>query len=436
MRSMDAERKNTGGHTVVVGASLAGLRGAEALRRAGFAGRLTLVGDEPHRPYDRPPLSKSALTGEVAPEATVLPNLHALAADWRLGVAATGLDRQAREVRLADGTTLSYDRLLIATGSRARSWPNPTEAGLAGVHTLRGRDDAAALRQALAAGPKRVLIIGAGFIGCEVAASCRALDRAVTLIDPGPAPLARILGQPVGEIVAALHRALGVDLRSRTKVARLEGNEAGRVVRAILEDGNVVETDLVVVALGAVRNTEWLSGSGLDAGPGGVVCNEAGHALDTEGRPDRAIAAAGDVARFPHPLFDGRPVALEHWGHAVAQGEHAGRLLAGEANETDYAEMPAFWSSQGGITIKSVGLTEGADSMVFAQGSPKEGRFVVVYGAKGRCIAAVSFDSARWLPAYAEQIAARAPFPPIRGGTDEHNLTVLSPGFPEKRTSP
>ena len=142
------------------------------------------------------------------------------------------------------------------------------------------------------------------------------------------------------------------------------------------------------------------------------------------------------MARFPHPLYDGRPVALEHWGHAVAQGEHAGRLLAGEAVGTSYAEMPAFWSSQGGVTIKSVGLTEGADAMVFAQGSPKEGRFVVVYGARGRCIAAVSFDSARWLPAYAEQIAARAPFPPIRVGVDLHGLAVLQPGFPEERTSP
>ncbi|WP_019904174.1 FAD/NAD(P)-binding oxidoreductase [Methylobacterium sp. 77] len=424
------------GHAVVVGASLAGLRGAESLRRSGFAGRLTLVGDEAHRPYDRPPLSKSVLTGEVAPEATRLPNFHALDAEWRLGIAASGLDRDARTIRLADGSTLAYDRLLIATGSRARSWPNPAEAGLIGVHTLRGRDDADALRRALSAGPKRVLIIGAGFIGCEVAASCRALDLAVTLIDPGPAPLARILGQPVGEIVAALHRTLGVDLRSRTKVERLEGDTAGRVVRAILDDGRSVETDVVVVALGAVRNTEWLHGSGLDVGPGGLACDAAGHALDTEGRPDTAIAAAGDVARFPHPLYDGRPVALEHWGHAVAQGEHAGRLLAGMAAGTAYAEMPAFWSSQGGITIKSVGLTEGADAMVFAQGNPKEGRFVVVYGREGRCIAAVSFDSARWLPAYAERIAARAPFPPIRGGTDEHSLTVLAPGFPEVRTSP
>jgi NADPH-dependent 2,4-dienoyl-CoA reductase/sulfur reductase-like enzyme len=430
MTSIPAE-----GHAVVVGASLAGLRGAEALRRAGFAGRLTLIGDEPHRPYDRPPLSKAVLTGDIAPEATSLPNLHALDAEWRLGVAAIGLDREAREVRLADGASLSYDRLLIATGSRARAWPNPAEAGLAGIHTLRGRDDAAALRRALDAGPKRVLIIGAGFIGCEVAASCRTLDRAVTLIDPGPAPLARILGQPVGEIVAALHRALGVDLRSRTKVARLEGDASGRVVRAILEDGGTVETDLVVVALGAVRNTEWLSGSGLDAGPDGVLCDEAGYVLDTEGRPDRSIAAAGDVARFPHPLYDGRPVALEHWGHAVAQGEHAGRLLAGAETGAPYAEMPAFWSSQGGVTMKSVGLTEGADAMVFAQGNPKEGRFVVVYGAKGRCIAALSFDSGRWLPAYAEQIAARAPFPPIRVGVDLHGLAVLPPGFPEERTS-
>lgn len=417
---------------VVVGASLAGLRGAEALRRAGFSGLLTLVGAEPHRPYDRPHLSKHMLTGEVSAEATALPNLLSLDAEWRLGAAATGLDRAARRIVLADGTDLPYDRLLIATGSRSRTWPNEAEGRLRGVHTLRTRDEAAALRADLIAGPKRVLVIGGGFIGCEVASACRTLDVPVTLVEPGPTPLARVLGQHLGAVVAALHASRGVDLRHDTRVERLEDDGSGRVLRAILSDGRTVEADLVVVALGAVRNTEWLAGSGLKHDAGGLDCDESGHAIDEAGLPDRRIAAAGDVARFPHPLYDGRRVALEHWGHAVAQAEHAGRLLAGADAAQPYAEVPAFWSAQGGITIKSVGLTEGADGLVFAQGDPKAGRFLAVYGREGRCIAAVSFDSGRWLPIYAEQIAARAPFPPIVGAADQGRLTVFPPAFPEK----
>lgn len=425
---MSAERG-----AVVVGASLAGLRGAEALRRAGFDGPLTIVGAEPHPPYDRPHLSKHVLTGEVAADATALPNLHPLNATWRLGVAAAALDRTRRSVTLADGSEVPYDRLLIATGTRARAWPDAEEGRLSGVHTLRGRDDALAVRGALAAGPKRVLVIGGGFIGCEVAASCRTLGLPVTLVEPGPAPLARVLGRHLGAVMAAFHEGRGVDLRSGVRVERLREDGAGHVAGAEFDDGGSVDADLVIVALGAVRNTEWLDGSGLAADANGIDCDAAGHVLDGQGRPDRAIAAAGDVARFPHPLYGGRRVALEHWGHAVAQGAHAGRLLAGAAPAAPYAEIPAFWSSQAGITIKSVGLTEGADGLVIAQGDLKTGRFLAVYGRDGRTVAAVSFDSARWLPAYAEQIAAGAPFPPILGGTDQPRFAVLPPAFPEER---
>ncbi|WP_132251260.1 NAD(P)/FAD-dependent oxidoreductase [Methylobacterium segetis] len=420
-------------HAVVVGASLAGLRGAEALRRAGFAGRLTIVGAEPHPPYDRPPLSKHVLTGEVPAEATRLPGLLALDAEWRLGCAASGLDRASRTLRLADGTELSYDRLLVATGTRARPWPNPHEGRLGGVHTIRDRDDAASLRAALAARPRRVLIIGGGFIGCEVASACRSLDLPVTLVEPSPTPLARVLGTHLGSVVGALHESRGVDLRSGAEVEWLEDDGAGRVARAHLAGGGSVEADIVVVALGAVRNTDWLAGSGLSADPGGLDCDKRGYALDEAGRPDTRIAAAGDVARFPHPLYDGRRVALEHWGHAVEQAEHAGRLLAGHEAAAPYAALPTFWSTQGGINIKSVGLTQGADGLAIVQGSPAEGRFLALYGREGRCIAAVSVDCARWLPAYAAMIEARAPFPPIRQGTDQPgHLPVLPPGFPEK----
>jgi NADPH-dependent 2,4-dienoyl-CoA reductase/sulfur reductase-like enzyme len=420
----------TSERAVVVGAGLAALRGAEALREAGFTGALTVVGAEPHRPYDRPPLSKHVLTGAIPADATTLPSSLGAEVAWHLGSAATGLDRAARTVRLADGRALPYDRLLIATGTRARPWPNPHEGRLAGVFTLRGRDDAAALRAALAAGPRRVLVIGGGFIGCEVASLCRQLGLPVTLVEPGPTPLARVLGRTIGSLIGAIHAGHGVELRCGSEVEWLE-EAHGRLVRAHLTDGTRIDADVAVVALGAVRNTEWLSGSGLSADPGGVDCDAAGYVLDTDGQPDPRVAAAGDVARFPHPLYGGRRVALEHWSQAVAQGIHAGRLLAGITPEQPYSELPTFWSTQGSLVVKSAGLTQGADAVAITQGDAASGRFVALYGRAGRCIAAVSVDSARWLPAHAALVAAGAPFPPAGTATDRpKGIEILEPYFP------
>ncbi|WCS27913.1 FAD-dependent oxidoreductase [Methylobacterium sp. NMS14P] len=414
---------------VVVGAGLAALRGAEAMRQAGYTGSLTIIGDEPYRPYDRPPLSKHVLTGHISADATTLPSSLDCDVDWRLGSPAARLDRAAQVVHLTDGSALSYDRLLIATGSRARPWPNPHEGKLAGVHSLRGRDDAVALREALVAGPKRVLVIGGGLIGCEVASACRQLGLPVTLVQPGPAPLGRALGRYIGGIIGAMHKVRGVELRLGAEVEWLE-DAGGRLVRAHLADGTAIEADVAVTALGAVRNTEWLVGSGLSFDAGGVDCDADGHALDVDGRPDLAIAAAGDVARFPHPLYGGRRIAVEHWGHAVAQGVHAGRVLAGDKPERGYAALPAFWSGQAGVTIKSVGLTDGADAMTIAHGDPAAGRFLALYGRAGRCIAAVSVDCGRWLPAYAALIAENAPFPPKGAATDRAGpLKILASGL-------
>ncbi|MCJ2062325.1 FAD-dependent oxidoreductase [Methylobacterium sp. J-088] len=414
---------------VVVGAGLAGLRGAEALREAGFSGPLTIVGGEPHLPYDRPPLSKHVLAGAIAAHATTLPHGLEADVDWQLGTPAAGLDRRAGLVRLADGRTLPYDRLLIATGTRARPWPNPHEGRLSGVFTLRGRDDAAALRQALEAGPRRVLVIGGGFIGCEVASLCRSLGLPVTLVEPGPTPLARVLGSAIGAFIGAIHAGHGVDLRCGIEVEWLEG-EGGRLVRAHCTDGSRIEADVAVIALGAVRNTEWLDGAGLSADPGGVDCDGAGYVLDAEGHADPRIAAAGDVARFPHPLYDGRRVALEHWSHAVAQAVHAGRLLAGAPPDAAYGALPTFWSTQGNLVVKSAGLTEGADAVAITQGNPASGRFIALYGRAGRCVAAVSVDSARWLPAHAELVATGAPFPPEGAATDRpKGVEIFEPGF-------
>ena len=419
---------------VVVGASLAGLRGAEALRRGGYTGRLTIIGDEPHRPYDRPPLSKHVLAGELAADATTLPELGPLRARWRLGQAAVGLDRTGRSLRLADGTMLGYETLLITTGAQARPWPENAGGRLSGVFTLRGRDDAAALRAAIAAGPRHALIVGGGLIGCEAASCCRDINLPVTLVDPNPTPLARALGTEIGGAVAQLMRRAGVDFRPGIQVKSLEGDAAGRVVCAHLAGDGAIEADLVIVALGAVRRTGWLAEAGLMADPGGVTCDAACRVLQGDGQPDDRIYAAGDVARWPNPYYGGRLVSVEHWGNAVEQAEHAARnMLAGPGDRRPYEHLPAFWSSQFGINIKLVGLTEGADSLAVVHGSRAAYRFLAVYGRAGRSIAAVSFDEARWLPAYADRIAMGAPLPPISGATDQVGFEILSPGFPPTR---
>jgi NADPH-dependent 2,4-dienoyl-CoA reductase/sulfur reductase-like enzyme len=422
---------------VIVGASLAGLRGAEALRLRGYTGPLDIVGDEPHPPYDRPPLSKHVLAGELAPDATALPNLVPLRANWHLGVAATGLDREARTLRLADGRALAYRRLLIATGAQARPWPGPERAALSGVFTLRGRDDAAALRAVLAKGPRHVLIVGGGLIGCEVASCCRDLGIDVTLVDPNPTPLARSLGTFVGGVVAGLLERSGVDFRPGAHVELLEGDPFGGFRRAHLRGGETIEAEVAIVALGAVRSTGWLAGAGLMADGGGLTCDGACRALAADGTPCEDIYAAGDVARWPNPIYGGRLISVEHWGNAVEQAGHAARnMLASPDDQEPYAHLPAFWSSQFGINIKAVGLSEGADSVAIVQGSRAARRFLAVYGRAGRSIAAVSFDEARWLPAYAEQIRAGRPFPPIRDATDQARIDIHAPGFPPRRAEP
>ncbi|KFE72082.1 FAD-dependent oxidoreductase [Hyalangium minutum] len=402
-----------GGRIVIVGASLAGLRAAVALRTEGFAGSLTLIGDEAYAPYDRPPLSKEILTGWVQAERTMLPLRDTLDADWRLGVRAVGLDLAGKQVLLANGQTVEFDRLLIATGTRARPWPNEAEASLEGVEVLRTLGDAAQLQRRFAAKPGRVLVIGAGFVGSEVASACRELGLPVTVVERGAAPLVGVLGGVLGAVAADLQRDHGVDLRCGVTVTKLEGDASGRLRRAHLSDGSTLEVDIAVVALGAIRNVEWLRGSGLAATRWGVSCDTGCRAFDINGLVTDDVFVAGDVARFPHPLCDYQFLSLEHWGNALAQGEIAGHnMISAETDRWPHLAMPTFWSAQFGTHIKAVGVPTFADQLVITQGSLAERRFVAVYGYRGRITAAVAFDQAKWLEFYQGLIDAAAPFPP------------------------
>ncbi|WP_055550676.1 NAD(P)/FAD-dependent oxidoreductase [Streptomyces sp. NBRC 110028] len=342
---------------VVVGASAAGLAAAETLRRAGYDGTVTLVGDEPHAPYDRPPLSKQILGGQW--DAGRLPlrgrdELDALGLDLRLGVAATGLDPAGRTVALADGAEVPYDGLVVATGVRPRRLP-----GDGGAHVLRTLDDALGLRDRLTAGT-RLVVVGAGFLGAEAAAVARGLGAEVTLLEPAPVPLAPAVGEEVGRVLSRAHLDHGVDLRTGVTVTEATGGG----VR--LTDGGRVAADEVLVAVGSVPNTEWLEGSGLTVG-NGLECDEFSAAAP-------GVYGAGDVACWHNPLF-GTVMRIEHRTNATEQGMAAARnLLAPEPEaRRPYQPVPYFWSDQYGMRIQAYGHLRGHDEVAVVEGSLEEG---------------------------------------------------------------
>ena len=349
---------------VVVGASAAGLAAAETLRRQGYDGTVTLVGDEPHPPYDRPPLSKQILDGRW--DARRLPlrgrdQLDALGLDLRLGVAATGLDPAGRTVALADGSEVPYDGLVVATGVRPRRLPGDQR----GCHVLRTLDDALALRDRLTAGT-RLVVVGAGFLGSEAAAVARGLGAEVTLLEPAPVPLAPAVGEDVGRVLSRAHLDHGVDLRTGVTVAEVTGGG----VR--LADGTSVEADEVLVAVGSVPNTEWLEGSGLSLG-NGLECDEFSAAAP-------GVYGAGDVACWHNPLF-GTAMRIEHRTNATEQGMAAARnLLAPEPEaRRPFAPVPYFWSDQYGLRIQAYGHLRGHEEVAVVEGSLDEGAFLAAY---------------------------------------------------------
>ena len=371
---------------VVVGASLAGLHTAQALRRHGHTGELVVLGEEPHMPYDRPPLSKQLLDGTLTRSQLDLPVDPGLDATWLLGRRAVGLDVDRREVHLADGTAVPYDGLVVATGSRARGWPT---AAPPGVLTVRTVEDAQGLSRAMD-GAGSVLVIGAGFLGGEVAAAARRRGLRVVLVEPQAVPLLAAAGPVVGAFVAELHRVAGIDLRLSTAVTSLATGPDGRLSGAELSDGTHVAADLAVAALGAVPNTEWLDGSGLQLDRGLVVDEHCRPRLP-DGTPADGIVAAGDVTRWPHPL-SAELLSTGHWTHAVEQADVAARNLLRPGAAPPYRPVPSFWSDLHGTAVRSVGLPHLADTADIREHDAPARRLVAAYSSAGRLVGALTVN--------------------------------------------
>ena len=380
---------------VVVGASLAGTNAARTLRLEGHEGEIIVLDPDLRAQYDRPPLSKEFLAGNLDPERIMLQAAKEdLGLDVRLGTRATALDLIERRLSTQhlDGTLefLHYDSLVIATGASARRLPDT--AGVAGVHVVRTVDDSLSLRADLEAGPRRVVVIGAGFIGGEVAATCRGRGLEVTLVEAMPVPLERALGAAMGEVCARVHIDHGVDVRLGTGVERLETTHADgheRVVGVHLTDGTFVEADVVVVGIGVTVNTGWLEGSGLTLDDG-IVCDDT--LLAAPG-----VVAAGDIARYHSRRFD-RSFRIEHWEHAIAGGEAAARrLLAEQRGEQPavFDPVPWFWSDQYDRKIQLSGRPEATDIARVVHGSVDEFRFVTMYGREGRLVGVLGMNRPR-----------------------------------------
>ncbi|MEV0171680.1 FAD-dependent oxidoreductase [Streptomyces sp. NPDC050803] len=381
----------------VVGASLAGLSAARSLRKQGYDGRLVVIGDELHRPYDRPPLSKEFLAGTLGEaELALETDDEDLGAEWLLGTRAVGLDHAGRVVRLADGREVRADGFVLATGAAARTLPG--SAGLAGVHTLRTLDDARALRDELARGG-RLVVIGGGFIGAEVASTAYALGLDVTVVEAAPTPLAGPLGETMGALVSALHADHGVRLVCGVGVKGLSGET--RVAAVLLEDGRSIPADVVVVGVGASPCVEWLEGSGI-ALDNGVKCG-------ADGRTSLAgVVAVGDCANWYDPRA-GVHRRVEHWTGARERPDAAvATLLAQGAVEPGVPRPPYFWSDQYGVKIQFVGHASGADSVTVEAGAADDRDVLAVYRRAGNPVAVLGMNQPRLFMRWRKQLAATA----------------------------
>ncbi len=383
---------------MIVGGSLAGATAAATLREEGFDGEVVLIGEEPHDPYERPPLSKEYLRGEAPFEKALVRSQgfwseHAI--EVRAGTRAKAIDAEGRAVALAGGERVPFDALLLATGGRNRALPVPG-AGLEGVFALRTVEDADAIRAA-AAGAGHAVVVGMGFIGAEVAASLRQLGLEVTVVEVFAVPLQRALGEDVGRALERVHRAHGVAMRFGDSVASIEG--ASRVERVVTENGARIECDLVIVGIGIVPETTICAGSGIAVDDGVLV--------DERCRTNvPGVFAAGDVANHLHPVF-GRRMRVEHWQNAIRQGEAAARSMLGRL-EGGYDDVHWFWSDQYEHTLQYAGHLVDWDELV-VRGSLDDPSFVAFYVKDGLVDAAVGLDAGRDVRRTIKLIGARRP---------------------------
>lgn len=407
--------KMSGGSIAVVGAGLAGLRACEGLRDRGFEGRITLIGEEPHLPYDRPPLSKQFLAGDWGLDRVTLRSgdqLAPLSLDLRLGPSCrvVSLDLATRRLSLADGDCVTFDGLVLATGSAARRLPGIS--GLPGTYVLRTLDDAVALREVLGRPSARLGLAGAGFIGLEVAATARRMGAEVTVVEPLDVPLGRVLGPVAGGACELMHREEGVRFHLRTVIEAVDVGSAGPAgegaagvdpgpLRCHLSNGHLLEVDALLVGIGAAPSVAWLDGSGLEAGSDGVRCDELLVAAP-------GVVVAGDLARWPAPgpraLRDpAETIRVEHRTNAAEQGEVAARSLladlgwiaAGADDEPPAYAVPYVWSDQYKVKIQVLGLPRPDDEVIIVEGDPAERRFLALHGRGGRLAGVVGFARPR-----------------------------------------
>ncbi len=401
---------------VIVGGSLAGHRAARTLRDLGHDGELTVIGSEPHRPYDRFPLSKDFLARRAGRAALDLDlDGPSSDADWRLGATATQLDLVGRRVALEDRTTIPFDGLVIASGARPRDVELVERVG--GAFVLRTVEDAQQLRSALESRARRVVVVGGGLIGAEVAAAAAAAGHHTTMVDPSDLPTARAVGRTVAEHLQRLHRSAGVHVLARTRVRRLDVR-SGIVAGVVLEAGRRLPADVVVMATGTTPNVEWLQGSGLDV-TGGLRCGPTLHAWGSE-----RVVGAGDVVRAPHQLLGGESPRVEHWASTLDQADlAAANLLAGPAEARPLCDLPGFGTTIHGARVRAVGYPQFADRSAVVWGCLEAGKALVALGRGDQVVALVSLDAHEHLA-------------PLRGrlrpGTslDDLQLAVLRSGPP------
>lgn len=387
---------------VIVGASAAGLTAAETARKDGFSGDIVMVGAENSAPYMRPPLSKQILAGTWTEDRALFRSrgeLDALNVEWRLGTSAVHLDRDKRQIHLVDGSRIDYDGLVIATGVSPIQLSDGHQ--LAGVHVLRTANDARALGSDFTPG-RRLVVIGAGFLGCEVAAVARTAQLHVTVVDPLEAPMMRQLGAEIGGQIARLHQSHGVEMVLGNGVSSLQSHR-GSVTGVELTNGTLLEADLVLVAIGSTPGTEWLIDSGLSLS-NGVDCDE--FCLAAPG-----IVAAGDVASWHHPSY-GRRMRLEHQTNAFEQGAVAARTLLGTATEP-FAPIPFFWSDQYNVKVQVYGIPHRDATVSITHGDPNQGRFTAVYRHNGQMEAILTWnlprEAIRLRQELVSEMALRAP---------------------------